>query len=158
MSTDTSFCRLYADNAIDEVKEDSCFNYEKQQKGRQIRSQLKPNFCLTALDSGNLIMSSCTNSQNQLFKYTKDGGLTTMNGRCVSVLDNNYENASPIVAWNTNACDKTNYTWIQDSQTRLRSDVNPEFCMDIYGANKEDGANVVLYQCNEGINQQWIVQ
>ena len=52
--------------------------------------------------------------------------------------------------------DGNNQKWTNDDMGRLHSVAYPHLCLDLYANDNNNGAAVVLYQCNNYMNQQWL--
>ena len=52
--------------------------------------------------------------------------------------------------------DGNNQKWTYDDMGRLHSVAYPHLCLDIINHNNNNGAVVVLHQCNDAMNQKWL--
>ena len=52
--------------------------------------------------------------------------------------------------------DGNNQKWTYDDIGRLHSVAYPHLCLDLFNHNNNNGAGLVLYQCNNNMNQKWL--
>ena len=52
--------------------------------------------------------------------------------------------------------DGNNQKWTYDDMGRLHNVAYPHHCLDLYAYDNNNGAAVVLIQCNDQINQKWL--
>jgi hypothetical protein len=84
-------------------------------------------------------------------------------GKCLGVRAADMTNGTPIVQWQ---CDGTpNQSWeIETVQnfmipggnwTQIRNSQDPSKCLGVQAAATNDGANLVIWDCNSSWDQQW---
>lgn len=106
-----------------------------------------------------------SSSQTWYFESTSSGWdqlKSAWTGRCLDVSGGGIANGTPIITYACNS-NATNQHWSKEIPNlttgygEIRSQVNFAVCLDISGASQSPGALTILWQCNSGNNQQWLV-
>jgi hypothetical protein len=89
----------------------------------------------------------------------------TNTGKCLGVLAANMTNGTPVVQW---ACDDSaNQQWeiatpnvfpANNFVTQIRDFQNTNKCLGVLASATGDGANLVIWDCNGSLDQQWDFQ
>lgn len=87
-------------------------------------------------------------------------------GKCLGVLGGNMANGTPVVQWACNG--HPDQQWIitttapfglPDGQpTTIRNFENPAKCLGVLASATNDGANLVIWDCNGSMDQDWIFE
>lgn len=113
----------------------------------------------TALGA-NLTMSGCNGGVNQKFTANVDSGhIQILNGNlCVEVSGGNGGSGTAVVQ---NVCDsnKSNQKWqFSHADLSIRPSYDTSLCLDVNGASTNDGAQVIVFTCNNAADQTWSFQ
>jgi uncharacterized membrane protein len=85
-------------------------------------------------------------------------------GKCLGVLGGNMSNCTPVVQWACNGHADQQWFISTLSQfgvpgplpTAIRNSANPNKCLGVSDAATNDGANLVIWDCNWNLDQGWI--
>ncbi len=92
--------------------------------------------------AGNYTISALSTVTDPYFEI-----YSTEHKKCITALDGSQD-----VTLQT--CDGVDGQWWHNNDGTIRSKINDK-CLDISENNKNNGAAVIAYSCNGGINQQW---
>lgn len=88
-----------------------------------------------------------------------DTGATSVNPKCLGVLNGDMTNGTPVVTWACNG--HPDQTWEStgapgnSAQTTIRNSVNPNKCLTVNGGGTSDGTILVIWDCNGSPDQLW---
>ena len=87
-------------------------------------------------------------------------------GKCLGVLGGNMTNGTPVVQWTCNG--HPDQSWfittsspsgVPDGQpTTIRNSANPSKCLGVFASATNDGANLVIWDCNGNLDQSWVFE
>lgn len=80
--------------------------------------------------------------------------------KCVDIPGSSYKSGNPLQLWDCNG--QSGQYWGYDSTKQTiyasNSEVNANFCMDLYGGTPQNGATIDIWSCLNGEkNQQWVI-
>lgn len=123
-----------------------------------IRSKHRDNFCLdvggwSKENGARIIMWDCHGGSNQQFRMDDQQRLVVLDsGKCLDV-DSAGGKGARVNQWDCN--NEMHQKWEYDDQQRLRPLHNKGLCLDIKGANKDNGAPLIVSDCHGATNQKW---
>lgn len=87
-------------------------------------------------------------------------------GKCLGVRNGDMTNGTPVVQWTCNG--HPDQSWfittsspfgVPDGQpTTIRNSVNPSKCLGVTSSATNDGANLVIWDCNGNLDQSWVFE
>ena len=120
--------------------------------GVKIRSRMNENKCLVYdLNNHAVFMWDCHGGSNQQWHLPSSKRIEADGNRCLDAPGGAYVH----VYWHF-CHDGNNQKWTYDDMGRLHSVAYPHLCLDLYFFDNNNGAKVLLTQCNNYMNQQWL--
>ncbi|HZX08173.1 ricin-type beta-trefoil lectin domain protein, partial [Kribbella sp.] len=93
---------------------------------------------------------TCNRAVNQQWTPSADDGTIRTTGKCLAARDTTLR--TPAVLW---TCDgSAGQRWIPEVDGTLRNAASG-MCLDATGASSTNGTKLIIYTCNNGLNQRW---
>ncbi|KAL0082265.1 ricin B lectin domain-containing protein [Phycomyces blakesleeanus] len=97
---------------------------------------------------------------NQLFEYRRGFFINLNSGKVLDVKGGRIKHDTHIIQYSQKDTqeDSANQSWLIDHEGYIHTAADPTLVLDIRGASEKDGAEVILYEKQEGeeaSNQRW---
>jgi hypothetical protein len=121
--------------------------------GVEIRSRMNDK-CLDYdhdLNNHSVFMWDCHGGSNQQWNWPSSKRIEADGNRCLDA----WAGAYVPVYWHW-CHDGNNQKWTYDDMGRLHSVAYPHLCLDCYYCDNNNGAELLLIQCNDAMEQKWL--